>query len=64
MRSAKSMLAAIGRLLPGLTRREWGALAIAAARRAGLEGADVRELSDHLEDQWEIDGERPSRRSA
>lgn len=49
------MLAAIEQVLPGLRRREWGALAIAAARQAGLEEPDLRELRGHLDDQWAID---------
>lgn len=44
------------------TRRAWGAVAIAAAKRAGLEGPDVDSLRVNLEDQWRIDeGERLKR---
>lgn len=58
------MLATIERILPGLGRRDWGAIAIEAARRAGLDDPDIRELRGHLEDQWAVDGEHPRRRSA
>lgn len=49
------MLAAIERSFPGLTRHEWGALAVAAAKRAGLERPDVASLRTNLENQWRID---------
>jgi len=58
------MLAAVDRALPRLTRREWGALAIAAAERAGLEPPDLDSLRVYLRDQWAIDaGSRPRRRA-
>jgi hypothetical protein len=40
------------------TRRDWGAVAVAAAERAGLEGADVRSLRTNLENQWRVDERR------
>jgi hypothetical protein len=54
-RSAPSLLTKIARVLPGLTRREWGEIAIAAARRAGLPEPDVASLRRHLADQEAID---------
>lgn len=57
-RSARRMLAAIERSFPGLTRREWGALAVAAARRAGLEKPDLDSLRVNLRNQFAIDDRR------
>lgn len=49
------MLAAVERALPALTPREWGALAVAAAERAGLEEPDLDSLRVYLRDQFAID---------
>jgi hypothetical protein len=49
------MLAAVERALPRLTHREWAALAIAAAARAGLEEPDLAALRVHLRDQFAAD---------
>lgn len=57
MRSPKAALDLIERCMPKLSHRDWGAIAVAAARRAGLEDPDVRELRRHLEDQWAVDTE-------
>jgi hypothetical protein len=58
------MLVAVEQALPRLTRREWGALAVAAAARAGLEEPDLASLRVYLRDQWAIDGaQRASRRA-
>lgn len=46
------MMAVIDRALPGLRERQWGALAIEAARRAGLDRTDVESLRRSLEDAW------------
>lgn len=48
------MLAAVERVLPKLTRREWGELAIGAARRAGLERPDLASLRVNLDNQFAI----------
>lgn len=58
MRSATRMLVAVEQALPRLTRREWGAIALAAARRAGLEEPDLASLRVHLRDQFAIDARR------
>lgn len=55
MRSARRLLAAVERALPGLTRREWGEIAVAAAARAGLEAPDLDSLRVYLRDQFAID---------
>lgn len=60
MRSPKAALDLIERCMPNLNRRDWGAIAVAAARRAGLEDPDVRELRRHLEDQWAVDAQPTS----
>jgi hypothetical protein len=49
------MLAAVDRAVPALTRREWGAVAVAAARRAGLDGPDLDSLRVNLRNQFAID---------
>lgn len=48
------MATKIARLLPKLTRREWGEIAVAAARRAGLPEPDVESLRTNLENEWAI----------
>jgi hypothetical protein len=53
VRSVKRLLAIVEPYQP--TRREWGAIAIEAARRAGLEEPDVASLRLNLENQWVID---------
>lgn len=55
------MLAVIERCLPGLTRREWGALAELAARRAGLDAEDVDTLRTSLHDARRAKDRRPGR---
>lgn len=40
---------------PTASRREWGALAVAAARRAGLAEPDIAALRRHLDDQLALD---------
>lgn len=58
------MLRAIEVVLPGLTRRDWFELAVALARRAGMEEPDLQEFRGHMEDQWAIDAGHSAKRSA
>ncbi len=61
MRSTRRMIEAIERFLPGITRRQWGAIAVAAARRAQLPEAGVQALRRALEDEFALaDGASPS----
>jgi hypothetical protein len=46
------MTTLIEHCLPGITRREWGA--IAAARRAGLPEPGISSLRRHLEDEFAL----------
>lgn len=55
------MMAAIERVLLGITTREWGAIAMEAARRAGLNETEVADLRRCLENEWAIAGPRDRR---
>jgi hypothetical protein len=57
---AQRCIANIARQRP--TRRQWGSIAILAAERAGLEGADVRSLRVNLANQWAVAAEEPKGR--
>ncbi|HEX8112128.1 MAG TPA: hypothetical protein VF516_30555 [Kofleriaceae bacterium] len=54
MGNVKRMLTAIKVALPGLTAREWGAIAIEASRKAGLCEPDVSSLRTNLQNEWAI----------